>query len=95
MQRITTENFAGFEDIFICQFDLYGKGRPIYTFENFCKEDKSISMGDETVKIFLNTDGTTDDIREELRAFLDYVAGKKPKDPYVEKLEDAVKEAVF
>lgn len=52
-------------------------------------------MGDETVKIFLNTDGTTDDIREELRAFLDYVAGKKPKDPYVEKLEDAVKEAVF
>lgn len=52
-------------------------------------------MGDETVKIFLNTDRTTDDIREELRAFLDYVAGKKPKDPYVEKLEDAVKEAVF
>ena len=34
-----------------------------------------------------------DDVNEELRAFLDYVAGKKPKDSYVEKLEDAVKEA--
>jgi len=28
-----------------------------------------------------------------LKAFLDYVAGKKTKDPYVEKLEEAVKEA--
>ncbi|MDE5823819.1 MAG: Rpn family recombination-promoting nuclease/putative transposase [Lachnospiraceae bacterium] len=79
--------------IFICQFDLYEKGRHIYTFENICKEDKSISMGDETVKIFLNTEGTMDDVSEELRAFLDYVAGKKSKDSFVEKLEEAVKEA--
>ena len=28
-----------------------------------------------------------------LKAFLDYVAGKKPKDAYVERLEEAVKEA--
>ena len=30
---------------------------------------------------------------DELEAFLDYVAGKKPKDAYVERLEEAVKEA--
>ena len=79
--------------IFICPFDLYGKGRHIYTFENICKEDGSISMGDEAVKIFLNAKGTMDDVSEELKAFLDYVAGKKPKDAYVERLEEAVKEA--
>ena len=79
--------------IFICQFDLYGKGRHIYTFENFCKEDKNIAMGDETVKIFLNTEGIMDDVSKELKAFLDYVAGKKPKDSYVERLETAVEEA--
>ena len=79
--------------IFICKFDLYGKGRHIYTFENICKEDKSISMGDEAVKIFLNTDGILDDVSKELKAFLDYVAGKKSKDSYVEKLEEAVKKA--
>ena len=45
--------------IFISPFDLYGKGRHIYTFENICKEDKSITMGDEAVKIFLNANGTT------------------------------------
>ena len=51
--------------IFICPFDLYGKGRHIYTFENLCKEDNRISMGDEAVKIFLNTDGTMDDVSGE------------------------------
>ena len=79
--------------IFICPFDLYGKGRHIYTFENICKEDGSIFMGDEAAKIFLNAKGTLDDVSDELKAFLDYVAGKKPKDAYVERLEEAVKEA--
>lgn len=79
--------------IFICPFDAFGKSRHIYTFENICKEDSSISMGDETVKIFLNTNGTMDDVSKELKAFLDYVAGRKPVDSYVKKLEEAVKEA--
>ena len=50
------------------------------TFENFCKEDKDILLGDETVKIFLNATGRLDDISRELKAFLDYVAGKVPPD---------------
>lgn len=79
--------------IFICPFDVYDKGRHIYTFENICKEDNSISMGDGAVKIFLNASGTQDDVSKELRAFLDYVAGEKPEDSFVEKLEEAVKEA--
>ena len=34
-----------------------------------------------------------DDVSEELKAFLDYVAGKKPEDTYVQELDEAVKEA--
>lgn len=79
--------------IFICLFDIFGRGRHIYTFENICKEDNSISMGDEATKIFLNTEGTLDDISKELKAFLDYVAGKKSEDSYVMKLEEAVRRA--
>ena len=79
--------------IFICPFDAFGKGRHIYTFENICKEDSRVLMGDGTVKIFLNAKGTLDDVSKELQAFLDYVAGKETEDPYVEKLEEAVKEA--
>lgn len=79
--------------IFICPFDLYKKGRHIYTFENICKEDNTLSMGDETTKIFLNADSDMDDVSDELRAFLDYVAGKKSEDSFVQKLEEAVKRA--
>ena len=67
--------------------------RQIYTFENICKEDNRLSMGDETVKIFLNAEGTLDDTSKKLRAFLNYVAGQRSEDPYVERLEKAVKEA--
>ena len=79
--------------IFICLEDIFNKGRHIYTFENICKEDKSISMGDEATKIFLNANSELDDVSKELRAFLDYVAGKNPDDTYVRELDDAVKEA--
>ncbi len=79
--------------IFICPFDLFGKGRHIYTFGNVCREDKEISLEDGTAKIFLNALGDKDDVSAELKAFLDYVAGKRPKDPFVEELDDAVKKA--
>lgn len=79
--------------IFICPFDQFNMGRHIYTFENTCKEDKTILLGDETTKIFLNAKGTMDDVSPELKAFLDYVAGKKPADPFVGELEEAVKNA--
>ncbi len=45
------------------------------------------------LKIFLNADGEKDDVSRELRAFLDYVAGKKSEDSFIKKLEEAVEEA--
>ena len=60
---------------------------------NMCKEDNSIFMGDEAVKIFLNAAGTMNDVSSELKAFLDYVAGQKSRDSFVERLEEAVEEA--
>ena len=79
--------------IFICQFDIFDAGRHIYTFENICKEDKNIPLGDGAIKIFLNADGKMDDVSRELKAFLDYVAGKKSEDSFVKRLEEAVKAA--
>ena len=79
--------------IFICPFDIFAKGRHIYTFENICTEDKGVSLGDGTVKIFLNTNSQMDDVSKGLRAFLDYVAGKVADDAFVRELDDAVKKA--
>ena len=41
----------------------------------------------------MNAVGELDDVSPELKAFLDYVAGEHPEDPFVEKLEGAVREA--
>lgn len=79
--------------IFICLSDLFGKNRYMYTFENVCKEDSEVILNDGAKKVFLNADGKNGTVSKELKAFLDYVAGKKPVDSYVEKLEEAVKEA--
>ena len=59
--------------IFICTFDPFGERRHIYTFENRCKESPSLSLGDETAKIFLNTKGNMHDMDAEMLEFLSYV----------------------
>ncbi len=79
--------------IFICPFDLFGKGRHLYTFENICKEDTSVSLKDGAARIFLNADSSQDDVSQELKAFLDYVAGKESEDDFVQRLAEAVKQA--
>lgn len=42
-------------------------------------------------KIFLNADGQKDDVGSELKAFLDYVAGRESDDPFIKKVENAVR----
>ncbi len=76
--------------IFICLSDLFGKGRYMYTFENVCKEDSEVILNDGAKKVFLNADGRNGAVSEELKAFLDYVAGKPSEAIFVKKLEYAV-----
>ena len=82
--------------IFICTFDLFGKGRRIYHFENLCREDPTIRLNDGMEKIFLNTKGTReakaslDDVGEDLRNLLEYFESKAPQDAYTRELAEAV-----
>ena len=59
--------------IFICTFDPFHDGRHIYSFENYCTENRKIPLQDDSKKIILNTKGTMDDVSEELKDFLKYV----------------------
>ncbi len=79
--------------IMICPFDQYELGLHKYTFTYRCRENLDIEMGDGTTKIVLNADSEANDIDPELRAFLDYVAGKPSDDEYVNALKEAVKKA--
>ncbi len=78
--------------IFICKFVLFGKGRHIYTFENLCTEDTSVTLGDGAYRIFLNSKGTLDDVTPKQKAFLNYVENKVSDDAFVQALAKKVKE---
>lgn len=63
--------------IFICTFDPFPESnRKMYTFSNRCHEQDGLELGDETVKIFLNTKGTMGKVDEDIDKFLAYVDGK-------------------
>ena len=79
--------------IFICMEDIFHKGRHIYTFENRCREDPELTLGDRTVKIFLNPYSEMDDVTPELRNFLRYLADGIATDEYTRKVDAAVETA--
>ena len=63
--------------IFICTFDPFpGNDRRMYTFTNRCHEQDGLELGDETVRIFLNTKGTRGEVDDDIARFLAYVDGK-------------------
>ena len=65
----------------------------MYTFENVCKEDSEVILNDGAKKVFLNADGKNGTVSEELKVFLDYVAGRPSEDIFVKKLKRAVEKA--
>ena len=77
--------------IFICPFDPFGRNRYIYTFENICKEDTSLSLKDGATKMFLNTKGTVGEVDDALQAFLGYVDGVLSSDALVREIDDEIR----
>ena len=78
--------------IFIATYDPFGKGRYVYTFENRCREDLEIALGDDATKIILNTRGTVGEISDELKALLRFMDGMEPGSEYTKDLDRAVEE---
>ena len=76
--------------IFICTYDPFGKSRYIYTFDQTAREDRSVLLDDEAVKIVLNTKGTIGDISDDLKETLRYMDGHMPATEYTKELDSAV-----
>lgn len=82
--------------IFICNFDPFGYGRCRYTFQNRCLEDEDLLLEDGTTKIFLNTKGRqTEDVSDELKAFLDYLERGVVTNVFTKELESAVRKGRY
>ena len=90
MDRESVKNYSDMPEvivIFICGFDLFKLGRHMYTFRNYCVQERDLMLNDGTETIFLNTKGKADDISPELKSFLDLVNGKSSNDDFVNELE--------
>jgi len=75
-----------------CKNRLFWKGYYRYSFENLCRENTDIMLGDQAYKIFFNTSGTTGSISKEAKAFPRYVGGIPSEDTFVKKLQDKVED---
>ena len=73
--------------IFICTFDPFGAGLPVYHFTYRCKENGNLQMGDLTENIFLNVKAADKTDDEELAAFLRYVNGQRATTSFTRMLD--------
>ncbi len=75
--------------IFICIFDPFDKGLPIYHFENLCKEDTDFALSDGTYKIFLNI---TAEVKGNtlLKEFFDYLRNQSIHGTFTKELNQEV-----
>ena len=76
--------------IFVCLFDPIGNNRAIYTFENICRENKSILLQDGTKKVILNAKAFNETDNQELQGFLQYVKTGKVTTEYTGRIEQMV-----
>ena len=70
-----------------------GYDRCIYRFENVCREESELALGDETYKVFLNADGTRGSASDELKDFLHLLRDGYGKSRLVKKIEEQVVKA--
>lgn len=78
--------------VFICIFDPFHQGKPIYNFQNYCiNYGVPIPLEDGTEKIFLNTSAKdTTSLDGELRLFYDYIKGKVAQTAFTKELDSSI-----
>lgn len=79
--------------IFICTYDPFGKGLPIYTFSTKCNEVDLPEYDDLTHKIFFNTTADLSELPQNMRNMLSYINTGATNDEATEVIDNEVKEA--
>ena len=79
--------------MFLCLFDLFGKGLPVYTFQNRCNEDTDLLLNDRTYKMFYNITGWEQVLDEEERALFQFILDGQARSEFTEALSSHVHKA--
>lgn len=78
--------------LFICCFDPFHRNLPIYRFRYRAEEDFSLTLGDETEKVFVNADYVGELAKGELGSFLHFVTTEESTSAFTEKIAVAMDE---
>ena len=79
--------------IFICTQDPFGKGLPVYTFQNVCSEDDSIILDDKSYKVFYNVGAYGKEREAELSALLEYLCERRTTSGFTQRIDALVEKA--
>ena len=74
----------------MCLFDAIGKGKPLYTFENICFEDRQILLQDGAKKVIINAQAFSKAEDKELKGFLEYIKTGKANTEYTGRIETMI-----
>ena len=64
----------------------------MYTFRTVCTQNAHLQLPDGTTKVILNSKAAGKEKNPELKAFLEYMNGKKSEDTFVKELEQRITE---
>ena len=76
--------------IFVCLFDAIGKGKPLYTFENVCLEDRQTLLQDGAKKVIINAQAFSKAEDIELKGFLEYIKTGAANTEYTGRIETMI-----
>ena len=76
--------------IFVCLFDAIGKGKPLYTFENVCLEDRQTLLQDGAKKVIINAQAFSKAEDKELKGFLEYLKTGTANTEYTGRIETMI-----
>lgn len=79
--------------IFICTYDPFGKGIPVYTFETKCLETDIPTYNEKSHKIIFNTTANLENLPTSLKNMLEYINTSVTTDRATEMLDIEVKKA--
>lgn len=77
--------------IFICTFDVFGKGLPIYWIESSVRQNRDIIVEDEAHRIFLNSKAANNEKDDDIADFLRYVNGQEAAGKFTQEIDQAVR----
>jgi len=77
--------------IFICLFDAPGKGKPVYSFENICLEDRQTLLHDGAKKIIINSAAFNKIEDKSLSGLLEYIKTGKATTEFTGRLDDMIR----